>query len=58
MNLAIDTLKKIFLGRLRKIIAKEKICALSLNKYEEFEGKWGNFTSIYDFRGPLIDIIG
>ena len=58
LNLTIDTLKKIFLGRLRKIIAKEKVCTLSQSNYEEFEEKWKNFTYIYDFRGPLFDIIG
>ena len=41
---------------IKRLIVKEKILMGIRNEYEKFNEKWGNFTSIYDFRGPDIQI--
>ena len=52
-----DILQKIYFARIKKIILREKDIALLSNKYDEFDEKWENFTYIYDYRGPDIDIV-
>ena len=41
---------------IKRLIVKEKIVMGTKNEYEKFNQKWGKFTSIYDFRGPDIQI--
>ena len=42
--------QQVFFRKIRKIIANEKMGALTQNKYAEFEEKWRNFMYIYDIR--------
>ena len=36
---------------------KEKICIKSDLMYEQYVKKWDRFTSLYDFRGPDLNIV-
>ena len=42
----------LFWNQVRNLIKKEKIVKLKVNRLDEFEDKWKDFTKIYDFRGP------
>ena len=41
-----------FYRSIKRTIIKEKEIARGKTRYDKFENKWKNFTSIYDFRGP------
>ena len=45
-----------FKSNIKRLIVKEKILMCIRNEYEKFDEKWGYFTTIYDFRGPDIQI--
>ena len=53
-----ETLKNIFLYRIRKIMYREKVIAIGNGNYDCFEEKWSIFSNIYDFRGPDVDFVG
>ena len=46
-----------FYNKIKTIIIKEKIIALNNGKFDQFCLKWENFSTIYDFRGPDIEIV-
>ena len=46
-----------FYNKIKTIIIKEKTIALNNEKFDRFCLKWENFTTIYDFRGPDIEIV-
>ena len=54
-NLGLNSLKKLFLNRIRKIMLQEKNMSHIKNKYDEFEFKWEKYTAVYDWRGPDLD---
>ena len=46
-----------FWNKIKSIILKEKRIFSENNKYEIFCEKWDDFTHIYDFRGPDVQLI-
>ena len=50
-------LQKSFFSKVRRVIFGEKVISMVKNKFEEFDDKWSNFLSIYDYRGPDYDFI-
>ena len=48
---------ELFKSKIRSLIIKEKNIAQSNNQLVNFYSKWDNFTPIYDFRGPDMQII-
>ena len=57
LNMTNEACQTLFLGRVKRLIVKEKFISISNNLYKKFERKWANFTGIYDFRGPDVDIV-
>jgi len=45
------------LNKIRKIMIKEKHCISSDELLKLYTEKWENFTQIYDFRGPDLNIV-
>ena len=43
--------------KIRKIMIKEKNCINSDKMYDQYLKKWETFISIYDFRGPDLNIV-
>ena len=46
-----------FYNRIKTIIIKEKQLSLKNGKFSQFCVKWENFSAIYDFRGPDIQMV-
>lgn len=46
-----------FYNKIRSLIIKEKRIFCEKNKFENFCERWGNFLTIYDFRGPDVDSV-
>ena len=46
-----------FWNKIRSIIKKEKRIFSENNKYETFCERWDDFTQIYDFRGPDVQLV-
>ena len=46
-----------FYSKIKSIIIKEKRLSLKNDKFGHFCVKWENFSTIYDFRGPDIEIV-
>ena len=42
--------------KIRSLIIKEKYIAQQNDNFSTFNNKWENYTSIYDFRGPDVQI--
>ena len=55
-NLCPDTFCERVLQVIRKIMIKEKQIMISGNNFEQYCLKWRNFSCIYDFYGPDIEI--
>ena len=47
----------LFYNKIKDIIIKEKQLALKNGNFSQFCVKWENFTTIYDFRGPDIQMV-
>ena len=47
----------LFYNKIKDIIIKEKQLALKNGNFSKFCVKWENFTTIYDFRGPDIQMV-
>ena len=56
-NVRVEQLFERFKRRIMHLLIKEKMTALSLDKFDTFMIKWENFTEIYDFLGPDCKII-
>ena len=56
-NIGVGAFCEQIIHKLRKIMIKEKNCINSDKMYDQFTKKWENFTSIYDFRGPDLNIV-
>ena len=48
---------ELFFQRIRILMIKEKLISAQRNSYDLFDQKWKNFTKIYDYRGPDINIV-
>ena len=57
LNVGVATFREQFLKKIRNIIIKEKNIYINKGKYTDFFDKWSNFTSIYDFQGPDLQIV-
>ena len=57
INIGVNTFCERIISKILRIIIKEKNCVNSKKMYELFVKKWENFTFIYDFRGPDLNII-
>ena len=55
-NVSVDAFCEQIIGKVRKIMIKEKNCIKSDKTYNQYNKKWENFTTIYDFRGPDLNI--
>ena len=56
-NVGAVTFCEHFFEKIRKIMIKEKACIKTDKMYKQFVEKWKDFTAIYDFRGPDLNII-
>ena len=56
-NIGVGAFCEQIIHKLRKIMIKEKNCIKSDKMHDQFTKKWENFTSIYDFRGPDLNIV-
>ena len=56
-NVDVTAFLESFVDKIRKLIIKEKNCAITPKMMDQFSTKWENFTSIYDFRGPDLSIV-
>ena len=52
-----ELILKRFIRTLVRLMVKEKLISIRKNKYDTFINKWENFSGIYDFRGPDIEMI-
>ena len=41
-----------FVAKIREIMIKEKQCIKTDKMFNQYSKKWGEFSVIYDFRGP------
>ena len=46
-----------FVVKIRKVMIIEKQAVNSDKMFENYDVKWANFTHIYDFRGPDLNIL-
>ena len=56
-NLGLVIFFERIIDKIRRIMIKEKTCIKSDQMYDQYIKKWDNFTSIYDFRGPDLNIV-
>ena len=56
-NIGVGAFCEQIIHKIRKIMLKEKSCIESDKMHDQFTKKWENFTSIYDFRGPDLNIV-
>ena len=56
-NVGAVTFCEHFIEKIRKKSIKEKACIKSDQMYNKFVEKWKEFTTIYDFHGPDLNII-
>ena len=56
-NVGVDTFCERVINKVRKNMIKEKNCIKSDQMHNHYVKKWDQFTSIYDFRGPDLNII-
>ena len=43
-------------SKVKALMSKEKLIALSNDRLTSFNEKWEQYTAIYDFRGPNLQI--
>ena len=43
-------------SKVKALMSKEKLIALSNDRLTSFNEKWEQYTAIYDFRGPDLQI--
>ena len=56
-NVGVSTFCERLIEKIRKIMIKEKNCINSDKMYDQYIKKWETFISIYDFRGPDLNIV-
>ena len=56
-NIGVEAFCERFIEKIRKIMIKEKNCIKSNTMYDQYTKKWEKFVSIYDFRGPDLNIV-
>ena len=56
-NVGIEAFCDRVIYKVRKIMIKEKNCIKTDKMYDQYIKKWDNFVSIYDFRGPDLNIV-
>ena len=57
LDLNIRTFREHFLSNIRKLMIKEKSTMIANEKCGDFVGKWRQFSAIYDFWGPDLQIV-
>ena len=55
-EIGVDAFCEQLKSKVKTIIIKEKAIALNNNRLTLFSEKWEQFTAIYDFRGPDMQI--
>ena len=56
-NVRVETFCERIVYKIMKIMIKEKNCIKTDKMYENYAKKWDKFISIYDFRGPDLNIV-
>ena len=57
INVNLRTFCERFENKIRNLIIKEKHVMIKKGKFEPFSEKWKNFTNIYDYFGPDLEIV-
>ena len=57
IDLNVEIFREHFLGKIRKLIIKEKAIMIASGKFDKFVEKWEQFTAIYDFFGPDLQLV-
>ena len=52
LNLSTAAFCDYFLGKIRRLMIKEKHIMICNDNFEYYDTKWKEFTSVYDYHGP------
>ena len=56
-TISLPYFSELYFSRIKSLIIKEKKIAIKNDKYDNFSNKWKEFTCIYDFMGPDIQLV-